>query len=221
MCIVLFTKFQREGEEKVSLADAKRKKKEKQLKNANKTKNSSIDSKKGGSSDSNQDNFTKINLRVGIIESVKFHDSAETLYIETINLGEEDGPRQIVSGLRLHYPDMESLIGRKVIVVANLKKANIKSVASNGMVLCGVDRETGATELVEPPSDAEIGERVFVEGFEGDFFSPSQEKKKKAWKKLQPQLGTNDKSFCVWEEKKLMTKSGPLTCASLTNAMLK
>jgi hypothetical protein len=84
-----------------------------------------------------------------------------------------------------------------------------------------VFKDTGATELVEPPAGAEIGERVFVEGVEGDFLSPSQEKKKKAWRTLQPQLGTNDKCFCVWEDKPLMTKSGPVTCASLSGAMLK
>ena len=165
--------------------------------------------------------FTKIDLRVGIIESIKLHETADTLYIEQINLGEESGPRQIVSGLKNHYPDMESLVGRKVVVVANMKKANMKSVPSTGMVLCAVDRETGATELVDPPADAEIGERIFVPGYNGDPFSPSAEKKKKAWRLLQVQLGTDDKCFCVWEDKQLMTKSGPVTCASLTGAMLK
>ena len=106
-------------------------------------------------------------------------------------------------------------------MVANMKKANLVGVASTGMVLCGVDKETGATELVDPPADAEIGEIVFVDGFNGTPLSESQEKKKKAWRKLQPQLGTNDKRVCVWEDKALMCKSGPCTVASLTGAMLK
>ena len=92
---------------------------------------------KGGGSDPNQDLFTKINLRVGVIEDIQLHASADKLYVETINIGEKSGPRQIVSGLRLHYPDMASLKGRKVVVVANLKKANLVGVASNGMVSVG------------------------------------------------------------------------------------
>ena len=106
-------------------------------------------------------------------------------------------------------------------VVANLKKANLVGVASTGMVLCAVDKETGATEIVEPPANAEIGERVFVDGYEGIAYSESQEKKKKGWRKLQPTLSTNDSKICVWEDKPLMTKNGPCTVASLTGAMLK
>ena len=139
---VLFTKFDRpSGEQKESLEDAKKKKKEKQLKNSKKAaKGGGKNNAKGGGSDPNQDLFTKINLRVGVIEDIQLHSSADKLYVETINIGEESGPRQIVSGLRLHYPDMASLKGRKVIVVANLKKANLVGVASNGMVLCAVNK---------------------------------------------------------------------------------
>jgi methionine--tRNA ligase beta chain len=144
---VLFTKFDRpSGEQKESLEDAKKKKKEKQLKNSKKAakgganggaKGGGKNNAKGGGSDPNQDVFTKINLRVGVIEDLQLHASADKLYVETINIGEESGPRQIVSGLRLHYPDMASLKGRKVVVVANLKKANLVGVASNGMVSVG------------------------------------------------------------------------------------
>ena len=102
---------------------------------------------KGGGSDPNQDLFTKINLRVGVIEDIQLHASADKLYVETINIGEKSGPRQIVSGLRLHYPDMASLKGRKVVVVANLKKANLVGVASNGMV-SGVGPVFVATTVV-------------------------------------------------------------------------
>ena len=146
---VLFTKFDRpSGEQKESLEDAKKKKKEKQLKNSKKAaKGGGKNNAKGGGSDPNQDLFTKINLRVGVIEDIQLHASADKLYVETINIGEESGPRQIVSGLRLHYPDMASLKGRKVVVVANLKKANLVGVASNGMV-SGVGPVFVATAVV-------------------------------------------------------------------------
>ena len=46
-------------------------------------------------------------------------------------------------------------------------------------------------------------------------------KKKKAWRKLQPELGTNDSSICVWNGLPMRTKSGVLSVASLKGAMLK
>jgi tRNA-binding EMAP/Myf-like protein len=211
----------------------------------------------------NQDAFTKILLKVGVIEEIMEHPEADTLYVETINLGEESGSRQIVSGLKPHYPDMASLKGRKVVVsccvlfvclvgcccflllffgrdsdffffffylfllssslqvVANLKKANLVKVASTGMVLCAVDKETGETQIVDPPADAEIGERVFVDGFDGVAMSESAEKKKKAWRKLQPELGTDERSSCVWNGLPMRTKTGVLTVVSLKGAALK
>jgi methionyl-tRNA synthetase len=123
---ILFTKFdlKASGESKESLADAKAKKKQKQQENAKSSQKGSGSKgggkgkggSGGGPTDPNQDAFTRILLKVGIIQDIKVHEAADKLYIETINLGEEKGPRQIVSGLKAHYPDMLSLKGKKVIV---------------------------------------------------------------------------------------------------------
>ena len=122
---------QNKKQEKESLEDAKKKKAAKQAKNFQRSTDGSSKKGKsgggsggggggsgsgGGSDGTPQDAFTKILLKVGIIEEIKEHPNADTLYIETINLGEEKGSRQIVSGLKAHYPDMESLKGRKVVV---------------------------------------------------------------------------------------------------------
>jgi len=48
------------------------------------------------------------------------HPDADKLYCEEIDCGEEGGPRQIASGLRLHYSE-EEMLGKRVLVVANLK----------------------------------------------------------------------------------------------------
>ena len=45
--------------------------------------------------------------------------------------------------------------------MANLKKANLVKVASTGMVLCAVDKETGETQIVEPSPDSEIGKKNY------------------------------------------------------------
>ena len=62
------------------------------------------------------------------------HPDADKLFCEEIELGEEGGPRQIASGLREHYT-LEEMQDKKVLVVANLKAANIVGFKSNGMVL--------------------------------------------------------------------------------------
>ena len=62
------------------------------------------------------------------------HPEADKLFCEEIDVGEEDGPRQIASGLREHYT-LDEMQDRKVLVVCNLKAAKIVGFNSNGMVL--------------------------------------------------------------------------------------
>ena len=58
----------------------------------------------------------------------------------------EDGPRQLVAGIREHYaPD--GLVGKRVIVVANLKPRKIMGIESNGMVLAARDDNVGLSVL--------------------------------------------------------------------------
>ena len=99
--------------------------------------------------------FEKLQLRVAKIIDVKKHPNAAKLYIEQIDLGDEQ--RQIISGLVPYYPE-EELIGKKIIVVTNLEPANLRGAESNGMLLaCEHD---GAVELLT--TEADIGEYVFI-----------------------------------------------------------
>ena len=85
-------------------------------------------------SEINIDDFSKVELRVGtIVECVK-HPKAEKLLIEKIDIGNE--VRQIVSGIAESYKP-EELVGKKVIVVCNLKPAELRGVKSEGMILAG------------------------------------------------------------------------------------
>lgn len=78
--------------------------------------------------------FTKIDLRVGeILEAQEVKKSKKLLKLQ-VDLGEEK--RTIVSGIRPHY-EADQLIGKKVVVVANLKPAKLMGIESQGMVLCG------------------------------------------------------------------------------------
>lgn len=90
------------------------------------------------------DDFAKVELKVGEIIDSKRHENAEKLLVSQIKIGDE--VRQIVSGIAKYY-DPKNLIGKKVIVVTNLKPVKIRGVESNGMVLCAADGEK--LELIE------------------------------------------------------------------------
>ena len=81
-----------------------------------------------------------LDLRIARIDSVEPHPHADKLYIEHIDLGDER--RTIVSGLAGHY-DPDELIGKDVVVVANLKPAKLRGVESQGMLLAVGDEDVG------------------------------------------------------------------------------
>lgn len=78
------------------------------------------------------EDFAKVELKVGTVESCEKHPKADKLLVSKINIGSE--VRQIVSGIASHFKP-EDLVGKKVIVVTNLKPANLRGVQSEGMIL--------------------------------------------------------------------------------------
>lgn len=85
------------------------------------------------------EDFAKLDCRVGTIIACEKHPKADRLLVEQIDLGGGD-VRQIVSGIAKHYAPQD-LIGRRVVVVANLKPAKLRGVESQGMILCAQDGE--------------------------------------------------------------------------------
>jgi methionyl-tRNA synthetase len=80
--------------------------------------------------------FRTIDLRVGTVRAAEPHPNADRLLVLRVDLGGEE--RQLVAGIRAHY-DPAVLIGRQVIVVANLEPAKLRGVESQGMVLAAAD----------------------------------------------------------------------------------
>ena len=78
------------------------------------------------------DDFAKLDFRVAEILSCEDHPDADKLYVLQIRLGDEK--RQIVSGIKKWYKP-EDLIGKKVVVVYNLKPVKLRGIKSQGMVL--------------------------------------------------------------------------------------
>ena len=118
--------------------------------------------KKKESEEKDEDNlisfsdFQDLELKVAeVIEAEDIEDSNKLLKLQ-IKLGEEK--RQIIAGIKNHY-DPENLIGRKVVIVANLEPATIFGEKSNGMVLAA-SNDSGDLTLVTVDEDIESGSGV-------------------------------------------------------------
>ncbi|BDA44302.1 probable aminoacyl tRNA synthase complex-interacting multifunctional protein at C-terminar half [Coccomyxa sp. Obi] len=159
----------------------------------------------------------QLDIRVGKIVKVDRHPNADSLYVEEIDLGEEQ-PRQIVSGLVKFVP-VEEMQQRKVVVLCNLKPAKMRDVLSSGMVLCASNATHDRVDPIVPPPDAQIGERIKFEGFDGQ---PDAQlnPRKKIFEKLAPDLLTNADGVAVYKSIPFMTSKGPVT-ASIPNATVK
>jgi len=94
-----------------------------------------------------------LDLRVAKIIEVKEHPEAEKLYVIQIDLGKEK--RQIVAGIRAKY-GKEELVGRNIIVLCNLKKAKLRGIESNGMLLAAEDDENLSLLSAENSSPGDI-----------------------------------------------------------------
>jgi len=78
------------------------------------------------------DEFRKLELRVGTVISAEPHPNADRLLVLKVDLGAEE--RQLVAGIRAHY-EPEALVGRQLVVVANLEPAKLRGIESQGMIL--------------------------------------------------------------------------------------
>src|SRR5690606_38370040 len=88
------------------------------------------------------DEFAKVQLKVAEVISCENHPKADRLYVLKLKLGEEE--RQVVSGIKEYYSP-EDLVGKKVIVVVNLKPVKLRGVESKGMILAAEDSEGNLT----------------------------------------------------------------------------
>ena len=103
------------------------------------------------------EDFQKVRLRTAkILVAERVPKSNKLMRLE-VDLGDER--RQIVAGIAAQY-EPEALVGRNVVVVANLKPAKLMGVESNGMVLAASVGEAGAPVLLDLPADVPPGSKV-------------------------------------------------------------
>ncbi len=101
------------------------------------------------------DEFKKFELIVAQIKEVKEHPNADRLYVLQVDTGKD--VRQIVAGIRRAYTP-EQLIGRRIVLIANLEPAVIRGEASNGMLLAASDETQMG--LLMPDKDIALGSPV-------------------------------------------------------------
>jgi methionyl-tRNA synthetase len=104
------------------------------------------------------DDFLKVELRVGEIKVAERIPNADKLLRFEIDLGEEK-PRQILAGLAEYY-EPEKLIGRKVVVVANLKPRKMRGLESQGMICAASLGQEDTPAIATFLEDVEIGARL-------------------------------------------------------------
>jgi methionine--tRNA ligase beta chain len=103
------------------------------------------------------DDFAKLELRVATILECKPHGNADKLLVLQVDLGGEK--RQICAGLRAHYQP-EQLVGKQIVVVANLAPRTMRGEISQGMLLAATDATTQRVIFVSPSEAVGAGSKV-------------------------------------------------------------
>lgn len=102
------------------------------------------------------DDFAKLQFQVGEIIACEEVKKSKKLLCSQVKVGSQI--RQIVSGIKAHYTP-EQMVGKKVMVVTNLKPAKLAGILSEGMLLCAED-EQGALSLMIPEKDMPAGAEI-------------------------------------------------------------
>ena len=102
------------------------------------------------------DDFEKLQFQVGEIIACEAVEKSKKLLCSQVKIGSE--VKQIVSGIRKYYTP-EEMVGKKVMVLVNLKPAKLAGVLSEGMLLCAEDAE-GNLALMKPEKDMPAGAEI-------------------------------------------------------------
>lgn len=103
------------------------------------------------------DDFSRVQLRVARVIEAREHPNADKLLVLKVDLGTEQ--RQICAGIRAYYRP-EELVGRQIVVVANLAPRMMRGEESNGMLLAASNADRSRVVLIGPWSEVEPGSGV-------------------------------------------------------------
>lgn len=103
------------------------------------------------------DDFVKVDLRVAKVLEAFDHPNADKLIVLKVDLGTEQ--RQICAGIRGHY-EPASLVGRNIVVVANLAPRMMRGQESKGMLLAASTPDHSRIILIQPEAEIAPGSKV-------------------------------------------------------------
>ncbi|XP_071443916.1 aminoacyl tRNA synthase complex-interacting multifunctional protein 1 [Hetaerina americana] len=159
----------------------------------------------------------RLDIRIGRIVEVNKHPDADSLYVESVELGEEK-QRTVVSGL-VRFIERQELEGRLVALLCNLKPAKMRGVTSEAMVLCASTPEK--VEVLNPPLGSAPGDIVICEGYEhrpDSVLNP----KKKVWETVAADLKVSASGVATYKGVPLtVSGKGEVRAKSLTDVPIK
>lgn len=170
-----------------------------------------------GSSSSDRSALSRVAFVVGRVLEVADHPESDHLFVEKIDLGEPEGPRTIISGLRGHVKP-EDFKGKNVIVCANLEPRKMRGIVSAGMVLCASSEGKGKVMLVDVPDKVPAGERIMFPGHDGPAEPVLKKKLAKLYEDVAPHLKTDKDGVATCMGMPFVTSCGPCVCPQLPNS---
>jgi len=159
---------------------------------------------------------SKINFLVGKVLECARHPESEKLLVEKIDVGEAV-PRTICSGIADHYSP-EALVGKLVVIVANLEPRKLKGISSEGMVLCACNDGKSKVELIEAAVGTQPGTRIIFPGHVGPPEPVLKKKLIKYWEEVAPDLKTDGNGIACYQGIPFKTEQGPVKAATLIGA---
>lgn len=105
----------------------------------------------------NYDEFAKVELRIATVLECAVHPNADKLLVLQVDIGGEK--RQICAGIRAYYPP-EQLVGKQIVLVANLEPRQMRGQVSQGMLLAATDPATGKVVVLTPAEPVAAGSIV-------------------------------------------------------------
>ena len=161
--------------------------------------------------------MSKVDIRVGKVVSIEPNPEGDKLYNEEIDIGNGE-IRKIASGLRGRV-DINDLKDSLVVVIANLKKRNLRGWPSHGMILCTSDKD-GKVEPLRPPEGSQAGDLVMI----GNLPREPATDKHCPWEDVWKKLFVNDKKEATYKDEKdefvWHTEKGNIVSPTIANGTI-
>ncbi len=162
--------------------------------------------------------ISKLDIRVGKVLTVDVHPERDSLYVESIDLGEAE-PRTIVSGL-VKYISKADFCGKFVVVVCNMKPSKFAGVLSQGMVLAASNSDKTLVELLDPPAQVKAGDKVTFTGYDSLQDPGILNPKHKIFEKCAADFSISSSRVAMFKEGEFQVNGSPVTVKSLAGGTI-